>query len=600
MISTKSLLRELSYLASTHLDVTDFLEDANSTLNAIPLTETEYNKVTEHLRLDILDVEQYVKKNECQPITNPRAFIRDNIPSDDGLLSNKIFGITKDDRAGIFAYIDLHGWFMDPSCYKTWIRMDSGGVIKSIVHGTKTYKINEKGEFVEDPDGETGIEFLRRNIKKINFKRSSSIRRDIKVDYLEQNRDRIFIQKYIVIPPYYRDKNSENSRTVGLGGINKLYSNLIVATNALTATQDYTFDASDAMRGRVQEIILSIYDWFCGNTNENINTDTGAGLSGKLGILRRTAMSKTANFAARLVISAPELKVERPEDMMVSFDKSAIPLSATIAEFRDFVLFHAKRFFENEFLGIESYPIVDKSGKLKYVVPQDPEVAFSDERIKREMDRFIHGYNNRFVPIELPIEQEEGSKSKYYMMFKGRGTIPGKERTNPESIYHRRLTWCDVFFIACNEAVRDKQVLITRFPIDSFSNQITTGIVVSSTKDTEPMYFNGTFYPYYPKIRDEDIGTDTSNKFVDTLKLSNLYLPGMGGDYDGDQVTCKGVYTEEANQELREFLNSKENFMDFGCKPLRASSGDVIQSIYALTRILNPDDVTKSSAIQYK
>lgn len=64
MISTKSLLRELSYLASTHLDVTDFLEDANSTLNAIPLTETEYNKVTEHLRLDILDVEQYVKKNE--------------------------------------------------------------------------------------------------------------------------------------------------------------------------------------------------------------------------------------------------------------------------------------------------------------------------------------------------------------------------------------------------------------------------------------------------------------------------------------------------------------------------------------------------------
>ena len=97
--------------------------------------------------------------------------------------------------------------------------------------------------------------------------------------------------------------------------------------------------------------------------------------------------------------------------MMVSFDKSAIPLSATIAEFRDFVLFHTKRFFENEFLGIESYPIVDKSGKLKYVVPQDPEVAFSDERIKREMDRFIHGYNNRFVPIELPIEQEEGSKT---------------------------------------------------------------------------------------------------------------------------------------------------------------------------------------------
>ena len=44
------------------------------------------------------------------------------------------------------------------------------------------------------------------------------------------------------------------------------------------------------------------------------------------------------------------------------------------------------------------------------------------------------------------------------------------------------------------------------------------------------MYINDTFYRYYPKIREEDIGIDTSNKFIDTLQLSNLYLPGIGGD----------------------------------------------------------------------
>jgi hypothetical protein len=349
------------------------------------------------------------------------------------------------------------------------------------------------------------------------------------------------------------------------------------------------FDASDAMNGRVQEIILSIYDWFCGNSNANINTDLGAGLSGKMGILRRAAMTKTANFSSRLVISAPELKVEKPDDMMVSFDKSAIPLSATIAEFRDFVMFHVKRFFENEFMGIETYPIIDDKGKIKYMIPEDPNIIFSDERIKHEMERYLHGYNNRFVPIEVPLE---GTEEKYYMQFKGKGTVGLS--TNPESIYQRRLTWCDVFFIACNEAVKDKQVLITRFPIDSFANQITTGIVVSSTKETEPIYFNNTFYPYYPKIREKDIGKDTSNMFVDTMKLSNLYLPGMGGDYDGDQVTCKGVYTTEANEELREFLNSKQNFMDFGCKPLRESTADVIQSIYALTKVLNDTELTKN------
>ena len=69
--------------------------------------------------------------------------------------------------------------------------------------------------------------------------------------------------------------------------------------------------------------------------------------------------------------------------------------------------------------------------------------------------------------------------------------------------------------------------------------------------------------------------------------------------YDGDQITCKGVYTVEANQELREFLNSKQNFMDFGCKPLRSSTADVIQSIYALTKVLNGTKITKSDTIQY-
>lgn len=590
IITSESILKELSYIASETTDITSFLEDANSVLEL--LNEAQYDKVTQHLKLEILDVEQFIAKNDCKAVSDPRAFLRDNIPSDNGLLSNKIFGITRDDRAGIFAYIDLHGTFLDPSCYKTWIRLDKN--IRNVVHGIGTYRINDLGQIVEDPNGETGIDFLVKNIKRIKFKSSDSIRRDIKVQYLETNRENMFIKKYIVIPPYYRDKNTGNTRTVGLGGINKLYNDLIIASNALMATQDYMFDASDAMKGRVQEIILNIYDWFCGNTNKNINTDVGAGVSGKFGVLRRANMSKTSNFSSRLVISAPELKVEKPEDMMVSFDKSALPLAAAIAEFRDFVMFHTKRFFENEFMGIDSYPIMDKSGNIKYVIPEDPEITFSDERIKHEMERYIHGYNNRFVPVEIPIE---GTEEKYYMQFKGRGNAPGTG--NPESIYNRRLTWCDIFYIATCEAVKDKQILITRFPIDSFSNQVTTGVVVSSTKETEPIYFNNEYYPYYPKIRKEDIGTDTSNKFVDTMKLSNLYLPGMGGDYDGDQITCKGVYTVEANQELREFLNSKQNFMDFGCKPLRSSTADVIQSIYALTKVLNGTKITKSDAIQY-
>ena len=339
----------------------------------------------------------------------------------------------------------------------------------------------------------------------------------------------------IVMPPYYRDKNtSAGSRVVGLGGINKLYNNLIIATNALTATRDYQFDASDAMRGRVQEIILSIYDWICGNNNEAIkNVEEGVGLSGKLGLIRRSNTSKTADFSSRLVLSACELKAETPEDMKVTFDKSAIPLSAAIADFRDFVLFHVKRFFENEFMGRTTYEVIhrDANATVEYLELDDPELYFSDERIKEEMEKFLHGYNNRFSPVEIPVKN---NKKKVYMNFKGK-PYGSKEAyiTNPETIIHRRLTWCDIFYIAAVEATKGRQILVTRFPIDNYTNQITTGIVVNSTKETEPIMINDVYYPYYPKIREEDINTNTSNLFVDTMQISNIYLAGMGADFDG-------------------------------------------------------------------
>ena len=601
ILSIDNIVNEINVIQDHCADITQFIDEANDYLNNAYLTEEQYEKVTTRLRLDILDVEKFVSVNDCKPVSDPRAFSAGNIPSPRGLLSNEIFGYTMEERSNIYGYIDLHSWFIDPSCYKTWIRLDRA--VRNIVHGVKYYVINEKGEFVEDEDnGETGIEFLRKNIKRIKFKDTKSISKDISVKYLEMNRDRMFIKKYIVIPPFYRDKNTASSskRVVGLGGVNKLYNNLITRTNALTETQDYFFDATDTMKATVQEIILNIYDFFAGNKNDALGKDVGAGMSGKMGILRRANMSKTANFSSRLVISAPELKAEKVDDLMVSFDKSAVPLYATITEFRDFVMYHARRFFENEFQGINTYPVMDKNGNMKSVYPDSPEVNFSDERIKREMDRFLHGYNNRFVPVELPVE---GTDEVYYMRFKGSGNNPeeNNQSINPDSdnVYNRRLTWCDVFYIAAVEASKDKQILVTRFPIDSYTNQITTQVVVSSTKETIPMYVNGEFYPYYPKIRDKDIGMDTSNSFVDTLRISNLYLGGMGADYDGDQITCKGVYTVEANEELRKFMYSKENFIGFGASLTKEPGADVIQACYALTKVLSDTKLTDTTKVKY-
>ena len=63
---------------------------------------------------------------------------------------------------------------------------------------------------------------------------------------------------------------------------------------------------------------------------------------------------------------------------------------------------------------------------------------------------------------------------------------------------------------------------------DSYFNQVTTKMRVLSTIETEPMIINGKFYRWYPKIRQSDIGKDTSNKFIDTCNIANPYCILMG------------------------------------------------------------------------
>lgn len=56
------------------------------------------------------------------------------------------------------------------------------------------------------------------------------------------------------------------------------------------------------------------------------------------------------------------------------------------------------------------------------------------------------------------------------------------------------------------------------------------------------MIVGSKFYKNYPMIRQKDIGTNTSNMFIDTLNISNLYLDGIGGDYDGVIQYNKTIY----------------------------------------------------------
>lgn len=553
-----------------------------------------------HFKLEPLNVNNFIKVNDLTKISNPMFFSRDNAPTADGLLSNEIFGVTKDDRISIFAYIELSGeTFMHPLAYKIWCRLDSN--VKMCVYEMDTYSLDEStGKLKSDPNGENGIKFLKKIINKINFKKTDSAKRQIKIDFLESYKDKLFMENLIVIPAGFRDVNTDTNNRIGVGEINKLYNAIIRDTNALKESEDYGLSLNGSIRGRIQDNIVKIYDWFVFGRFEGQDSQA-SGLSRKLGLIRRAGMKKSFDYGARLVIAAQNLRKEKVSDIAVDLDSIGLPLAAVCANLYPYMIFWLRNWFDNQFSELTSFPVY-KNGKVINMELAEYQDIYSDERIKKELDRFMHGMGNRFIAIEAPVKGLKNGKlngKNVSLLFKGYNNISDDEYKDfienktgkiKHPIMERPLTWCDLIFQAATEVTKDKMTLITRYPMDLYWNQFPAKIKVFSTIETEPMIINNTYYKDYPKIRISDIGENSSNKFIDVAIPNNVRLGSIGGDFDGDTVSSKVTYTIEANDELKKLINSKRHYIGLSGTNDMSSTNEGLQALYNLTLVLSDNE----------
>lgn len=567
------------------------------------------NNKTKHLELEPLNMPEFMKVNELQEIDDPMFFSRSNMPTPTGLLSNEIFGITKDDRTSIFAYIHLADEiFMHPLAYKTWVRLD--GNVKLCAYEMETFTLDKStGKLVQDPNGKTGIKYLKEIINHINFKKTDSDKRNIRIQFLEKYRDKLFIKDFLVIPAGYRDVDTDTSGgKVGVGEINKLYNAIIRDCKALKESDEYGLTLNGSLRGRIQDSIVKVYEFLAFGRDPLTGLDSQAsGLSRKLGLIRRAGMKKSFDWGARLVICTQDLRKENLSDLDVGIDDIGLPLAAICANYYPYMMFWIRQWFANQFSDEEDVLGWDpKKKKADKVHVKDWRETFNDERIKEELDRFMHGSSNRFIAIEAPIAEVDKipKGTKPYLIFKGMHVTDEsvKEKlekglVQPEEGYsfpinERPLTWCDLIYRAAIEITKDKLTLITRFPIDTYWNQYPAKIKVVSTIKTQPMIVGNTFYKNYPIINPEDINKNTSNKFIDVALPNNVRLDSIGGDFDGDTISSKAVYSIESNDELNKLITSKKHYISLGATNSMFTTKECIQSLYNLTLVL-PEDKSK-------
>lgn len=519
--------------------------------------------------IDLFNIEEFVKINKLQEVTDPMILIKRSIPSPKGLLSSDIFGVSIKDRKETYAYIDLHDYFLHPFIYKLLKRMNRQ--FESLIHGNKNFIIKD-GQLIEDEEnGSTGLRFLYDNWEKINFDKNNSMARNERIDVLRSyKKDILFTKYWIVIPAFYRDINfqSESKGKISHHEINDKYSKLIRYSIMINNSNNFDF-VLHSTRAKLQETLVEIYDLLKGK------------LEKKEGMIRKNLMGKSVDYGSRLVISAPTFHANSYEDMGVDFYHCGVPLAQCCSLFTPFIISWVKNYFSQEFeKSGNKYVIKNKKGELETVELDNPELYFNNEYIKKKIDNFIFSYGDRFTPIELPVKDK--SKTVYFS-FVSRQYVKGvPESESP--IINRYATWCDILYQAAVDVTVDKHVYITRYPITDYFGTFVNKVSVMSTHETMPVYINGRLYENYPKIDLSKSKSEVSVKFVDTAVLSNLYLKGLGGDYDGDQISIKGVFSQEANAEAEKIMRAKSNILNICGENMRTTTNEGIQTLYSMTK----------------
>jgi len=508
------------------------------------------------LKIDICNLEKFIKINNLQEVTNSIRFDQGWYPTEDGLLSYKIFGqVGSYDRKTIFAYIDLKGHFLHPLFYQRLTRMNRN--FTRVIDGSGYFSINAKGELVADNEnGDTGIDWLYKNFKNLKFKKSGSGERDRTIDLLNKmDIDEIFVSKWLVIPAFYRDSNIQklDHGKVSEDDINKMYANLI---NLASSNSDFDF-MGYTTQSRLQKQLLEIYDYFNGY------------IKGKEGLLKNNLLGKTVDYSTRGVISAGRVNSNKPADQLVKFTYTGIPLSHLCNLFYPFFQYEIDNFARETFATVQEIRVSDGT----YCKLVDPMSRFTTEKIKAMLNLYIKSPDNRLDPIMVPVIDKSGELIDVPLYLF-------------QDELSRRFTLLDLVYIVAVRVCQDKHVYVTRFPIENYQSIYPSRIKIMTTYKTQKIEIGNRYYDEYPVITKdlESPVIDENINYIDTIIPHNTMLEALGADFDGDTVSLRSVYSQEANIECEKLINSSKYLLDVTGKTTRVLRNEGIQTLYTLTR----------------
>lgn len=559
------------------------------------------------MKLDILNIKDFIKANNLQPITDPIAISPTKLPTSGGIFSYDIFGYTSEDRKNTFAYIPLNGHFFHPQCVKALSRLGRyGDILNSnkyavvINHIIKIVDKNEKG-------AKTGLDFYYDNWDDIDWKKQlttlddsddvseedASYDKRTRFNFLNLlKKSDAFVEEWLVLPPYYRDMNSDDT---SLGSdINEVYTKLISYTKSLRSDFGYS-SFGDLTKQSIQNTLMILYNMtltpLTGKTVDIKNNNELKGVT-KNSMIRKNLIGRYVDFSALSVITSPLSSTTQTEKDFVKYGTCNLPLQSIVAMAKPFFMHYCQEFLQNYGDGLKS------AANIKSV----DNTLWSSDNIDRILTRFIKTGYDASLPIKFICTDIENNVEPLTLRIRERP----HGSTNPKDIVFRYFTYIDMIYIAAIDICADKYTMNTRYPVANNQNIYCAKVVVVSTNRTHDVDIsigaNGAavfsewkHYERYPFVKwtscDNVKNTDIKpNFYYDLYRVTvvgNGVIKSLNADYDGDTMQFRMIFTKEANAEAEKLVWNKTNFFNANGKLTRGITGvgkDCVLSLYAWTK----------------
>lgn len=496
--------------------------------------------------------------------------------NDDGLFSVPIFGrIGEEARDQRFSYMRFGATIFHPVIFQTLVKLR--GFYEKILSGTAYAVFDEKEkDFVQTDElhGTTGFNFFMTHWKKIDFKRSPSSLRDVRIKLIEKYKDRAEIDKFLILPAGLRDiEQGEDGRPV-VGEVNPFYRKMISIANAIVVTSGHSqADQANLPRLSLQHTANDVYDYFTKM------------LSGKGGFMQNRWGARRVASGTRNVISAmnaSSAKLGSPK--APKFDDIQCGLFQGLTALLPVAVYALKTHYVAD---IFSYG----NGQARLVDPKtlkgelvDVSVESFDKWTTNEgLEKIINGFReptHRLKPVKVDgyyLALIYKGPDHTFKVFSGMDEFPDKL----DKKYVSPINYTELIYLSGYKAWERKYYgFVTRYPITGTGSIYPASIYIRTTTEAEerreldaawePMMDDDHLALEFPRA---DVKT-----FLESLVLPSTRLEGLSADFDGDTASLNAVMTDEAIEACKKYLSRKTAYLD-PRGGLRASSSTVTSEL---------------------